>query len=86
MYEIKLKELELQLEDAREKYEAYEEQFEDTRRDWEDELATAPLTAFGRRKELKQNLISLKSQLDEYRRFLDLDGLQTRYDEMCRRR
>lgn len=86
LYEIKLKELELQLEDAREKYEAYEEQFEDTRRDWEDELATAPLTAFGRRKELKQNLISLKSQLDEYRRFLDLDGLQTRYDEMCRRR
>ena len=86
LYEIEFQELEWKLEDAREKYEAYEEQFEDTRRDWEDELATAPLTAFARRKELKQNLMSLNTQLDEYRRFLDLDGLQARYDDMCQRR
>ncbi len=86
LYEIEFRELEGQLEDAREKYDAYEEQFEDTRRGWEDELATAPLTAFARRKELKQNLIALDAQLDEYRRFLDLDGLQARYNDMSRRR
>lgn len=85
LYEIEVRELECKLEDAREKYEAYQEQFEDTRRGWEDELATAPLTAFARRKELKHNLITLDAQLDEYRRFLNLDGLEERYDDMTRR-
>ena len=74
------------MENALEKYEAYEEQFESTRVCWEDELATLPLTAFARRRELKNNLVALNEQLDNYRRLLDLDNLQKQYDEMSRRR
>lgn len=86
LYEIELEELELRLENALEKYEAYEEQFESTREGWEDELVTLPLTAFARRRELKNNLVALNEQLDNYRRLLDLDNLQKQYDEMSRRR
>ena len=85
LHEIEMEELEIRLNDALEKYAAYEEQFADTRAGWEDELATLSLTAFARRKELKKNLIALNEQLDNYRRLLDLDRLQAQYDEMSRR-
>lgn len=84
--DIDLCELELRLEKAREKFEAYEAQFERRREAWEEELKNAPLTAFGRKKELKQRLTALDEQILAYRRELRLDELQTQYAKMCKKR
>lgn len=79
LYELSLRELKLKIDDARERYEAYEAQFERSRQAWQDELASAPLTAFGRRKELKQKLSELDQNLTDYREQLGLDELRRQY-------
>ena len=66
----------MKLQDATERYEAYEAQFEKKRQAWQEELACAPLTAFGRKKELKQKLCELDQRLADYRAALGLDELQ----------
>ncbi len=84
LYELSLRELEMRIEDAKEKYEAYEAQFIPVRSAWQDELSCAPLTAFGRRRELKQKLSELETSLEQYREELGLDGLQEQYRKMKR--
>lgn len=85
LHELDLAELEMRLEDARERYEAFEAQFEDQREGWEEELRCAPLTAFGRRKELKQKLAALEETLLQYRRDLELDELQSQYNKLSKK-
>lgn len=84
--DIELSEMELRLEKARERYEAYEGQFERHRAQWQDELKNAPITAFARKKELKQKLAALDEQLLAKRRELCLDDLQAQYVKMCKKR
>lgn len=84
LYDLCLRELKLKIDDARARYEAYEAQFVQARQDWQDELSSAPLTAFGRRKELKQKLLELEQTLSEYRERLGLDELQRQYRSMKR--
>ena len=76
--------MKLKIEDARERYEAYEAQFVPVRQAWQDELSCAPLTAFGRRRELKQKLSELELSLAQYREELGLDKLQEQYRKMKR--
>ena len=83
--DIELSEMELRLEKARERYEALVEQWEGRRERWEHELKNAPLTAFARKKELKQKLAALDEQLIAYRRELCLDELQAQYAKMCKK-
>jgi hypothetical protein len=78
--------MELRLEKARERYEAYERQLERRRTQWEEELKNAPFTAFARKKELKQKLAALDEQLLAKRRELCLDDLQAQYAKMCKKR
>ena len=82
LYDLCLRELKLKIDDARERYEAYEAQFERVREAWQDELASVPLTAFGRRKELKQKLSELEQNLADYREQLGLDELRRQYKSM----
>lgn len=84
LYELSLREMEMKIEDAREKYEAYEAQFDRSRKAWQDELSCAPLTAFGRRRELKQKLSDLELCLEQYREELGLDELLRQYQKMKR--
>ena len=84
LYELSLREMEMKIEDARERYDAYEAQFVPVRSAWQDELSSAPLTAFGRRRELKQKLSELELSLEQYRRELGLDELQQQYRKMKR--
>lgn len=84
LYDLSLRELKLKIDDARERYEAYEAQFIQVRQDWQDELASAPLTAFGRRKELKQKLSELEQTLSDYRAQTGLDELRRQYRSMKR--
>ena len=84
--DIELSEMELRLEKARERYEAYQGQFERRRAQWEEELKNAPVTAFARKKELKQRLAALDEQILAYRRELGLDELQAQYAKMCKRK
>lgn len=84
--DIELSEMELCLEKARERFEAYEGQFERQRARWQEELERAPVTAFARKKELKQKLSGLDEQLLAYRRELGLDELQAQYAKMCKKR
>ena len=84
--DIELSEMELRLEKARERYEAYEGQLERKRTRWQEELQNAPLTAFARKKELKRQLAALDEQLIAYRRELCLDELQAQYTRMCKKR
>lgn len=84
LYELSLREMEMKIEDAHEKYEAYEAQFDGDRAAWQDELSCAPLTAFGRRRELKQKLSDLELRLEQYREELGLDGLLRQYQKMKR--
>ena len=85
LHELDLAELEMRLEDARGRYDAYASQFEDQRQAWEEELRCAPLTAFGRRKELKQKLAALDDKLLEYRKALELDDLQAQYNKLSKK-
>jgi hypothetical protein len=85
LHDLDLVELEMKLEDARERYDAYEAQFARHREAWEQELRCAPLTAFGRRKELKQKLAALQEQLANYRKELALDDLQAQYHKMSKK-
>lgn len=82
--ELSVREMEMKIEDARERYEAYEAQFDDDRAAWLDELSCAPLTAFGRRRELKQKLSELELRLEQYREELGLDELLRKYQKMKR--
>lgn len=86
LYELDLAELEMRLEDARERYDAYEAQFENDRKAWEEELRCAPLTAFGRRKELKQKLSALNEKLLQYRKEFGLDDLQAQYNKLFKKK
>ena len=82
--ELSLRELTRRMEDATERYEAYEAQFLTDREAWLSELEHAPLTAFGRKKELKLKLSELERQLNEYRAELGLDELARQYREMTK--
>lgn len=84
--DIELCEMELRLEKARERYEAYQGQLERRREQWQYELKNAPVTAFGRKKELKQKLAALDEQILAYRRELGVDDLQEQYAKMCKKR
>lgn len=79
---LRLDELILRVEDATERYEAYEAQFEHQRRSWQNELNRAPLTAFGRKKELKGKLQALDQKLSDYRAKIGLDELQKQLGKM----
>lgn len=76
---LSCRELELRLKQANERYDAYEAQFESSRQAWLDELEHAPLTAFGRRRELKSKLSELEQRLEDFRVELGLDELQEQY-------
>lgn len=84
LYELSLREMELKIDNAQEKYDAYKAQFDEVRQAWQDELSCAPLTAFGRRRELKQKLSELEISLEEYRQEIGLDGLRQQYRKMKR--
>lgn len=79
---LSCRELELRLEQANERYDAYKAQFESSRQAWLDELEHAPLTAFGRRRELKSKLSELEQRLEDFRAELGLDELQEQYRKM----
>ncbi len=78
LHELRQAELRLQLENAQEKYDAFEDQFKRQREKWEEELQNAPLTAFGRRRELKQKLMELEEKLENMREECGLDDLNRR--------
>ena len=86
LYELDVEELGMRLVDAMDKMQAYEAQFERRRASWEYELAHAPLTAFGRKKELKQKLAALDEQIKSYRSELGLDELQTEYNKLSKKK
>lgn len=73
------------LDDANEKYEAYEAQFAADRDAWLKELEHAPVTAFGRKKELKQRLAELDARLVAYRQELRVDELSQEYQNILRK-
>ena len=79
---LEVREIEMRLEDATEKYEAFEAQFSADRDRWLTELEHAPMTAFGRKKELKQRLAELDERLADYRAELALDELTEQYRRM----
>ena len=80
--EVTAAELKMRMEDARERYEAYEAQFSEQRDAWEWELEHAPFTAFGRKKELKHQLTLLEEKLASYRAQVRLDELTAEYRRM----
>ena len=84
LHALHIKQLEMKCQAAGERYEAYEAQFEQQRQAWQDELARAPLTAFGRKKELKQKLSELDHKLQQYRTELGLDELQSQLRKMSK--
>lgn len=88
LYELSLREARYALDRATERYEAFEAQFERQREAWQSELACAPLTAFARRRELKQSIADLEARLDEFREELHIEELRAniRKLEKSRRR
>lgn len=84
LHALDLRELTMQLEDATERYEAYEAQFLPEREVWLNELECAPLTAFGRKKELRQKLSELEEKLRAYRAELKLDELHEKHRKMLK--
>ena len=84
LHGLRLREMELRIENAQQTYDAYEAQFDAARTAWQQELSGAPLTAFGRRRELKQKLSQLEISLEEYRRELGLDELRQQYQKLKR--
>lgn len=82
--ELALRELTVRLENATERYSAYEAQFAADREAWEDELSHAPLTAFARKRELKQKLTELEEKLEQFRIELGLDELQAEHRKMLK--
>lgn len=86
LYELNVEELGMRLVDAVEKMEAYEAQFDRQRADWQYELAHAPLTAFGRKKELKQKLAAMEQRIRSYRVELKLDELQAEYNRLTKKK
>ena len=81
---LRWQQLALRVEDATERYEAFEAQFEKQRAAWQNELSHAPLTAFGRKKELKEHLLSLEQRLADHRASLRLDELQRQLKKMSK--
>ena len=82
LYELSLREVRRELDAAMERYEAFEAQFEKQREAWQSELACAPLTAFARRKELKQRITDLEMRLDDFREQMRIDELQMKYRKL----
>ena len=76
----------MRLGDTPEKMEAYEAQFDRQRANWQYELAHAPLTAFGRKKELKQKLAAMEQRIRSYRVELKLDELQAEYNRLTKKK
>ena len=79
--DISHKEMELRWQDAKEEYEAYCEPLLAHEQAWQLELDRAPVTAFARKKELKEKLASVREQMESFRQELQLDEL----DEAVRR-
>ncbi len=79
LQELDIAQAKLELEDAQERYAALEEETERRRVAWERELKNLPLTAFGRRKELKRKLSESREDLEEERKNLKIDELSARY-------
>ena len=85
LHDLDVRELDMRLTDAIERMEAFEAQFERRREAWRYELSHAPMTAFGRRKELKQNLASVDEQIQNYRLELKLDELWAEYNKLTKK-
>jgi hypothetical protein len=85
LHELDIRELDMRLSDAMERMEAFEAQFERRREAWRHDLSHAHMTAFGRKKELKQNLASVNEQIQNYRLELKLDELQTEYNKLSKK-
>lgn len=81
LFEVARKEFKLKLDSTQEKYDAYAAQYDKQRRAWEDELERVPLTAFGRRRELKQRLMAVQQKIREYRDSIGLDALRADYQK-----